>query len=90
MTATPASAAVSWWPSCSGGVTLRVQSVRDGAVVAQVRLAIGATAYNGAKYDVFAIGAGPFSSTAIVVLVRRIDLPGDPAPALEVPLKAAA
>jgi len=58
--------------------------------VAQVRLAIGATAYNGAKYDVFAIGAGPLGSTAILVLVRRIDLPGFPVLALEVPLPAAA
>jgi outer membrane protein assembly factor BamB len=77
-------------PSHSGGVTLRVQRVRGGTVVAQVRLAIGATAYNGAKYDVFAIGAGPLGSTAILVLVRRIDLPGFPVLALQVPLPAAA
>ena len=77
-------------PASSGGVTLRVQRVHGGTVVAQVHLPVGTTGYNGSKYDVFAIGAGPLGSTAIVVLVRRIDLPGYPVLALEVPLKAVA
>lgn len=72
------------------GVTLRVQRARGGAVVAQVHLAIGARAHDGALYDVFAIGAGQLTSSAILVLVRRIDLPGYPALALKVPLPAAA
>ena len=77
-------------PARSGGVTLRVQRVRGGAVVAQVHLAIATRGYKGALYDVFAIGAGPLGSSAILVLVRRVDLPGYPALALEVPLPAAA
>lgn len=73
-------------PSKSGGVTLRVQRVRGGAIVAQVHLAIGAKAYNGALFDVFAVGAAPLGRSAILVLVRRIDLPRFPVLALEMPL----
>lgn len=77
-------------PSRSGGVILRVQRARGGGVVARVQLAIGASGYDGARYDVFAVGAGPLGSGAILVLVRRIDVPGYPVLALDVPLPAGA
>jgi outer membrane protein assembly factor BamB len=69
------------------GVTLRVVRIRGGAIVAQVHLAVGATAAGGADYQVFAVGAGPLRSGAIEVLVRRVDMPGYPVLALAVRLR---
>ncbi len=76
--------------SSSGGVLLRVVRVRGGATVAQVHLAIGTHGGRGTNIQVFAVAAGPLGSDAILVLVRRVDLPGYPVLALEVPIPAAA
>lgn len=74
-------------PSAGNGtVTLRVVRVRGGATVARVRVAIGSTSLGGSDYQVFAVGAGPLRRGAIEVLLRRVDLPGYPLLALEVPV----
>lgn len=66
------------------GVTLRVVRVDGGEVVAQASLAIGTTAYGGANYQVFAVAAAPLGHGALLVLLRRVDLPGYPLLALRV------
>lgn len=73
-------------PSPTGGVVLRVVRVRGGAMVTQVHLAVGTTAFGGANYQVFAVAAGPLGKGAILVLLRRVDLPGYPLLALDVPV----
>jgi hypothetical protein len=74
-------------PSAANGiVTLRVVRVRDGATVARVRVSIGSASRDGSDYQVFAVGAGPLRRGAIEVLLRRVDLPGYPLLALEVPV----
>jgi outer membrane protein assembly factor BamB len=82
-------AAVTVPSAASGTVTLRVVRLRDGATVARVRVAIGSTSRGGSDYQVFAVAAGPLPGGAIEVLLRRVDLPGYPLLALEVPLSAA-
>lgn len=59
-----------------GGTVLRVLRVRGGATVAQVRIAIAA-APAGSNLWAFAVGAAPLGLHTIVVLLRRVDLPGD-------------
>ena len=71
-------------PSRQGGVGLLVVRVRGGATVARGRLAIGAAPRDGSNFQVFAVAAAPFGDRAILVLVRRVDLPGYPVLALEV------
>lgn len=81
-------AAVTESGGARGGVLLRVVRVRGGATAALARLAIGAGS-GGSDQDVFAIAAAPLTRTAMLVLVRRTDLPGAPVPpvlALAVPL----
>jgi outer membrane protein assembly factor BamB len=80
-------AAVTVRSSASGAVTLRVVRVRDGATVARVRVAIGSASRDGSDYQVFAVGAGPLRRGVIEVLLRRVDLPGYPLLALEVPVR---
>jgi outer membrane protein assembly factor BamB len=70
----------------AGGVLLRVVRVRGGATVARVRLAIGSASGGGSDYQVFAVAAAPLRARAIEVLLRRVDLPGYPLLALEVPV----
>ena len=82
-------AAVTVPSAASGTVTLRVVRLRDGVTVARVRVAIGSTSRGGSDYQVFAVAAGPLPGGAIEVLLRRVDLPGYPLLALEVPLSAA-
>ncbi len=65
------------------GVALRVVRVHGGATVARVRLAIRTSVYDGANYQVFAVAAGRLGSHAILILLRRVDLPGYPVLALE-------
>jgi outer membrane protein assembly factor BamB len=77
--------AVVTMPSPAGGVLLRVVRVRHGATVAQVHLAVGTRAFGGANYQVFAVAAGPLGKGAILVLLRRVDLPGYPLLALDIP-----
>jgi hypothetical protein len=79
-------AAVTVPSAANGTVTLRVVRVRDGATVARVRVAIGATSTDGSDYQVFAVGAGLLPGGAVEVLLRRVDLPGYPLLALEVPV----
>ena len=74
-------------PSRSGGVTLLVVRVRGGTTLARVHLAIGTSAYGGGNARVFVVAAGQLGGRAIVVLVRRVDLPGYPVLALEVPIR---
>lgn len=71
------------------GVTLRVVLVHGGATVALVHLGVGTRAFGGANYQVFAVAAGPLGSGSIVVLLRRVDLPGYPLLALQVPAASA-
>ena len=71
-------------PSRQGGVGLLVVRVHGGATVARARLAIGAAPREGSDFQVFAVAAAPFGGGAILVLVRRIDVPGYPVVALEV------
>jgi len=66
------------------GVVLRVVRVHGGATVARVRLAIRTSVYDGANYQVFAVAAGRLGNHAILILLRRVDLPGYPVLALEV------
>jgi PQQ-like domain len=79
-------AAVTVRSSASRTVTLRLVRVRDGATVARVRVAIGSASGDSSDYQVFAVGAGPLGRGAIEVLLRRVDLPGYPLLALEVPV----
>ena len=58
------------------GVVLRVVRVRGGATVAQVRIAIGAPP-GGTNLWTFAVAAAPIGAHTIVVLLRRVDVPGD-------------
>jgi outer membrane protein assembly factor BamB len=81
-------AAVTVPSAASGTVTLRVVRVRDGVTVARVRVAIGSASRDGSAYQVFAVAAGPLPGGAIEVLLRRVDLPGYPLLALDVPLSA--
>jgi outer membrane protein assembly factor BamB len=74
----------------SGGVTLRVVSVSNGATVARAYLAIGTTTQDGSSYQVFAVTAGQLTPDTTLVLVRRVDLPGYPVLALAVPDPVAA
>jgi outer membrane protein assembly factor BamB len=66
------------------GVVLLVLRVHGGATVTRIRLMIRTRAYGGANYQVFAVAAGPLASHAILVLVRRVDLPGYPVLAIDV------
>jgi hypothetical protein len=49
----------------------------------QARLRIGVTAHD-ASEQVFVVGAGPLPGGGVLILVRRIDLPGYPVVALRV------
>jgi hypothetical protein len=71
-------------PSRGGGVALLIVRVRGGATVARVRLAIGAAPRDGSSFQVFAIAAGPLGGHAMLLLVRRVDVPGYPVVALAV------
>lgn len=71
-------------PSPQGGVGLLVVQVRGGATVARARLAISAAPHDGSNFQVFAVAAGMLGGRAILVLVRRVDVPGYPVLALAV------
>jgi outer membrane protein assembly factor BamB len=58
------------------GVVLRVVRVRGGATVAQVRIPLGPGPV-GTHLRVFAVAATAIGAHTIVVLLRRIDMPGD-------------
>jgi hypothetical protein len=77
-------AAVTQAPDRPASVLLRVLRVRSAAVVTQVRIAVSSKSYDGSNYQVFVVAAGPLGAHAILVLLRRIDVPGFPVLALAV------
>ena len=77
-------AAVIQAPDRPSSVLFRVLRVRTGATVTQVRIAVSSHSYDGSNYQVFVVGAAPLGAHAILVLLRRIDVPGFPVLALAV------
>jgi hypothetical protein len=71
-------------PDRTASVTLRVLRVRSGTLITQVRIAISPKSYDGSNYQVFVVAAGRLGAHAILVLLRRIDVPGFPVLALAV------
>jgi outer membrane protein assembly factor BamB len=66
-------------------VTLRVVKIRGGATAAQARFGIGVNGSGDANVRVGPVAAGPLPGGATLVLLSRVDLPGNLVLALRIP-----
>jgi outer membrane protein assembly factor BamB len=73
--------AVTVAPFRSGHVRLEIVPVRGTQPVASAKVAIGTRAYH-ANYQTFVVGGGPLPGGGMLILLRRVDLPGYPVIAL--------
>ncbi len=76
-------AAVTVGPFRSGEVIVELVPVRGRRPVGRAVIDIGVTAYR-ASYQTYVVGAGTLPGGGIVLLLRRVDLPGYPLVALRV------
>jgi hypothetical protein len=68
----------------AGHVVVELVPVRGGQPLGRAVVDIGVTAYQ-ASYQTYVVGAGALPGGGVVLLLRRVDLPGYPLVALEVP-----